>query len=203
MVSQVNTKNLILKKAEQIFFENGYYKTKIDDIAKSAKIAKGTIYLYFKSKEDLFISIIEKNLLDFYIKIKEASEKEKNNSAKLKNIILQVIKEYSDKKTFLKKVEIHRLIGDKDLREHFKKRILPILIEIRDYITNIIKRGIKEGELEGENAEAISAFIFGGIKNACLTHEFMHENKFNRKILEKEILNILHKGLFKTKKEEI
>ncbi|MEO0245016.1 MAG: TetR/AcrR family transcriptional regulator, partial [candidate division WOR-3 bacterium] len=80
MVSQINTKDLILKKAEQIFFENGYYKTKIDDIAKSAKVAKGTIYLYFKSKEDLFISIIEKNLGDFYNKIKEVSEKEKSNS---------------------------------------------------------------------------------------------------------------------------
>ncbi|MEO0232414.1 MAG: TetR/AcrR family transcriptional regulator [candidate division WOR-3 bacterium] len=201
MVSQINTKDLILKKAEQIFFENGYYKTKIDDIAKSAKVAKGTIYLYFKSKEDLFISIIEKNLGDFYNKIKEVSEKEKSNSNKLKNIILHVLKEYSKRKVFLKKVEIHRLVGDKDLREHFKKRILPILMEIRDYIIKIIKNGIKEGELKGENAEAISAFIFGGIKNACITHEFMDENKFNREILEKEILNILHNGLFKTKEE--
>ncbi len=202
MVSQ-NTKDLILKKGEEIFFKKGYYKTKIDDIAKSAKVAKGTIYLYFKSKEDLFISIIEKNLQDSYIKIKKVSEKEKNSSTKLKSIIIQLLKEYSNKKAFLKKVEIHRLFGDKDLREHFKKRILPILIEIKDYIVNIIKRGIKDGEIIGENAEAISAFIFGGIRSACVTHEFMYENKFNREILEKEVLNILHKGLFKTKKEEV
>ena len=202
MVSQ-NTRDLILKKGEEAFFTNGYYKTKIEDIAKSAKVAKGTIYLYFKSKEDLFISIIEKNLRDFYTKIKKVSQKEKNNSTKLKSIIIQVLKEYSNKKVFLKKVEIHKIVGDKDLRENFKKRILPILIEIKDYIVNIIKKGIKEGEVRGENAEAISAFIFGGIKNACIAHEFMYENKFNREILEKEILNILHKGLFKTKKEEL
>lgn len=201
MVSQKITKDLILKKAEEIFFENGYYKTKIDEIAKSAKVAKGTIYLYFKSKEDLFISIVEKKLKDFYIKIKEVSEKEKDNSIKLKNIISEMLKEYSNKKIFLKKIEIHRLVGDKDLRDHFKKRILPILKEITNYITKIIKNGIKEGKIRGENAEVISAFIFGGVRNVCTMYEFMYKNKLDREILEKEIFNILNNGLFKTREE--
>jgi len=44
----------VLQAAEKLFAKKGFYPTAIDDIAKEARLAKGTIYLYFDSKEDLF-----------------------------------------------------------------------------------------------------------------------------------------------------
>jgi len=46
----------ILEVAETVFAEKGFHATKVDEIASRAGVAKGTVYLYFKSKEHLFFS---------------------------------------------------------------------------------------------------------------------------------------------------
>ena len=51
----------ITKAAIKNFSKNGYAITKMDDIAKTADVSKGTLYLYFQSKEDLFESICKSN----------------------------------------------------------------------------------------------------------------------------------------------
>ncbi len=48
-------KEKILEAALKIFTDNGYHLTKLEDVTKAAGVAKGTLYLYFKSKEDLFL----------------------------------------------------------------------------------------------------------------------------------------------------
>lgn len=50
-------REFILEVAKDLFFEQGYEHTSIDEIAKSAGISKSTLYTYVKGKEDLFISI--------------------------------------------------------------------------------------------------------------------------------------------------
>ncbi|MGB8778804.1 MAG: helix-turn-helix domain-containing protein, partial [Nitrososphaeraceae archaeon] len=46
------------------FSKYGYDRTRMDDIADTAKLSKGTLYLYFKSKEELFYAISENNIRD-------------------------------------------------------------------------------------------------------------------------------------------
>lgn len=48
--------------ARPVFFERGFARTSIEDIAKQAQLSVGAIYLYFKSKEDLYLSILERSL---------------------------------------------------------------------------------------------------------------------------------------------
>ncbi len=68
-------RELILKTAEIIFEKYGYSKTSMDDIANEAYIGKGTIYYYFKSKEDIFLELVIK----YHRMIKEITEKEMEN----------------------------------------------------------------------------------------------------------------------------
>ncbi|MFH2099381.1 MAG: TetR/AcrR family transcriptional regulator, partial [Pseudomonadota bacterium] len=53
-------KEMILQEAKKLFAVKGYYQTQISDIIREAGIARGTIYQYFKNKEDLFVSLLEK-----------------------------------------------------------------------------------------------------------------------------------------------
>ena len=55
-------KDQILECAKRLFSQRGYYQTHIETILKEAKIGKGTFYLYFKNKQDLFISLLIKFL---------------------------------------------------------------------------------------------------------------------------------------------
>ena len=52
----------ILSAAERIFARHGFFAAKVSDVAKEAGVADGTIYLYFKSKDDLLISLFESRM---------------------------------------------------------------------------------------------------------------------------------------------
>ncbi|MCD7746933.1 MAG: TetR/AcrR family transcriptional regulator [Firmicutes bacterium] len=55
-------KNEILDIAEQLFKKKGYTQTTVDDILKESGIAKGTLYYHFKSKEDILLAMIERQV---------------------------------------------------------------------------------------------------------------------------------------------
>jgi TetR/AcrR family fatty acid metabolism transcriptional regulator len=55
---------MILRAATRVFARNGYFNSKVADIARSAKVADGTVYLYFKSKEEILHSIFDQNMAE-------------------------------------------------------------------------------------------------------------------------------------------
>lgn len=59
IMKKTTKEDQIIIAAEKLFEEYGYQKVSIDEIVKKAKVAKGTFYLYFKNKDELYISIIE------------------------------------------------------------------------------------------------------------------------------------------------
>src|SRR6187431_1963475 len=52
----------ILRAATSVFAHNGYFNSKVADIAREAGVADGTVYLYFKSKEDILHSIFDRSV---------------------------------------------------------------------------------------------------------------------------------------------
>src|SRR6185503_20332668 len=61
-IYKAELKEKIIQSAIASFAQTGYDRTKMEDIAKRLGLSKGTIYLYFKSKEDLFLGICEYNI---------------------------------------------------------------------------------------------------------------------------------------------
>ena len=66
-----NKKKLILEMATQLFTRFGFAKTSLDEIAAAAQIAKGTVYYYFPSKEDLFIASIEVKTREYFTMLRQ------------------------------------------------------------------------------------------------------------------------------------
>ncbi len=60
-----HTRRLIFDCAEKVFSEKGYFEAQVSDISEMAHIAKGTLYQYFKTKEHLFTSLIEKYVTEW------------------------------------------------------------------------------------------------------------------------------------------
>ncbi len=56
---KIRAKKRIVNAAVQVFAEKGFHKAKMSDIAKKLGVSKGTIYQYFKSKEDLFKAVVQ------------------------------------------------------------------------------------------------------------------------------------------------
>ena len=67
----------ILDAAQRVFFEKGLATATMDDIAEIAELSKGTLYLYYKSKEDLYLAVMMRGmqiLLDMFSKITKSAE---------------------------------------------------------------------------------------------------------------------------------
>src|SRR2546423_7885649 len=57
-------RELILRAAIDVFAERGFFGAQVADVARAAGIAAGTVYLYFRSKDDLLVSIFERTMRD-------------------------------------------------------------------------------------------------------------------------------------------
>ena len=81
-----NRENQILDAAEEVFAEKGFRNTTIDDIAERAELSKGTIYLYFKSKELIYTGISLRATTILGERFREVMERETTGLAKIRAV---------------------------------------------------------------------------------------------------------------------
>src|SRR5688572_6554498 len=77
----------ILSAAERIFARHGFFAAKVSDVAKEAGVADGTIYLYFKSKDDLLISLFERRMQEVNATLRTAVAKHKSPREQLRAFV--------------------------------------------------------------------------------------------------------------------
>ncbi len=68
----------ITQAAVKVFAQKGFFNARISDIAKEAKVADGTIYLYFNNKYDILISLFEDEIGKIILQVKLLLEKEED-----------------------------------------------------------------------------------------------------------------------------
>ena len=66
----------ILRAAREVFFENGFHRATVDDIAERAEVSKGTVYLYFESKETILAHLLLGGLCELVGELEQAHEAE-------------------------------------------------------------------------------------------------------------------------------
>ncbi len=78
----LETKQAIIEAGIRLFYEKGFSRTKISDITEAANVAHGTFYVYFKSKEDFFISLLMMSRRELSSNADEAIELAKSGNIK-------------------------------------------------------------------------------------------------------------------------
>src|SRR5881394_3629008 len=61
-VAVTDKRDLILRAATRVFAQGGFHQSQVADVARVAGVAAGTVYLYFRSKDDLLVSIFERSM---------------------------------------------------------------------------------------------------------------------------------------------
>ncbi|GAH34565.1 unnamed protein product, partial [marine sediment metagenome] len=94
------TKDRILNVAAKIFSKFGFQKTTVDEIARAAHKAKGSVYYYFKSKEELFRGVVEKEFHTLRSELVKAIDSGHDSKEKLSNYILVRMETINDMANF-------------------------------------------------------------------------------------------------------
>lgn len=141
-------KNNILLTAEKLFSEKGIKQTTMDDISKAADYSKSTIYVYFKSKEDIYNHIIYDHMCNLR-DITELCIKEVTNFEEcyytICNKLLLLYKQYP---LYFASIMSNISIDENDLAENqILQQIYDVGEEITNSMTLLFKRGISENYL--------------------------------------------------------
>lgn len=92
----------ILEAAESVFVRKGFYETRMDDIAEQAELAKGTLYYYFKSKDEIFVHLLELESEKVYQEIKARLPEDASFLEILENILKFSVEYLETNKVYLR-----------------------------------------------------------------------------------------------------
>jgi TetR/AcrR family fatty acid metabolism transcriptional regulator len=77
----------IVEAAVRVFARKGYYNSRVSDIAREAGIAAGTIYLYFKTKDDILVTLFRDKMAEFVDSLRKAIAGERDAASKVRTLV--------------------------------------------------------------------------------------------------------------------
>ena len=162
--NQMDRKNQILEAAFKVFVEKGYSKATMDDIVDSSGLSKGALYHYYKSKKDLFLSLIEHWEVYTFKNFYNKKSKNKRASDILRSFGQNVLKTLDEKKyAYIAEIEFWSLSNyDADI----KNRSQLLYDKLLNLFEKVVKKGIKQGEfkeLDIRSTAMIILAVFQGI----------------------------------------
>ncbi len=181
----------ILRAATTVFAHNGYFNSKVADIAREAGVADGTVYLYFKSKEDILHSIFDRSVEDAVADAREKVESIDDPREKLRQIAL---------------LHLERLGADRDLAVVFQVELrgsTKFMEEFSaagfaEYLT-LIRSTFEEGQRAGIfrtdlNAKVVSKILFGALDEMA-TNWILSKRRYKLAPMADQVLDIFLHGV--------
>lgn len=183
----------IIQAALEVIAENGYHASQVSKIAKKANVADGTIYLYFKNKEDILISVFRERMGQFISEIESSIKTENNSTDKLKTLIKMHYKQLTDSPFLAKVTQLELRQSKPELRREINK----VLKSYLDIIDSIIEQGIEEKEIRDDiHPRLIRQMIFGTIDETVTTW-VMKSERYELIDQTEGVHQLLVNGLFK------
>jgi TetR/AcrR family fatty acid metabolism transcriptional regulator len=189
--SVVDKREAILRAATKVFARNGYFNSKVADIAGEAGIADGTVYLYFKSKDEILHSIFDRAMEEFISEGRTEIAKIDDPSERLKKI-----------------AELHlaRLGADRDMAVVFQVELRGSIkfmqefsasgfAEYLEVIRSAIEEGQKRGDFRSDIKSVIAAKILYGSLDEMVTNWILSGKKYALAPLADEVLKIFLRGV--------
>src|SRR5213080_1620600 len=92
----------ILEAARKVFADKGFHEATVDDIAEAAGVAKGTVYLYYQSKRDVYFAALKFGISQMYALLLQETKKVSTPEEKLKALIAAKLAYFDENRDFFK-----------------------------------------------------------------------------------------------------
>jgi TetR/AcrR family fatty acid metabolism transcriptional regulator len=181
----------ILRAAIRVFAHNGYFNSKVADIARAAGVADGTVYLYFKSKEEILHSVFDRSMEEA---IADGRQR------------LRGISDPREKLRRIAQLHLERLGADRDLAVVFQVELrgsTKFMAEFSaagfaEYL-GLIRTTIEEGQRAGVfrpelNAKVVAKILFGALDEMA-TNWILSERRYKLAPMAEQVLDVFLKGI--------
>lgn len=181
----------ILRAAIRVFAHNGYFNSKVADIAREAGVADGTVYLYFKSKEEILHSIFNRGMEEAIADGRKQLEGISDAREKLRRIAL---------------LHLERLGADRDLAVVFQVELRGSTKFMEEFSAagfaeylSLIRSTIEEGQRAGLfrpqlNAKLLAKILFGALDEMA-TNWILSKRRYKLAPMADQVLDIFFNGV--------
>ncbi|MGZ3427967.1 MAG: TetR/AcrR family transcriptional regulator [Polyangia bacterium] len=161
----------ILEAAIKVFAAEGFYNAKVSQIAHEAGVADGTIYLYFKSKDDLLINLFEDRMEMVNANLREAIDTESTAVARLRRIVKLHLELVEQNRDMAEVISVELRQSSKFIREYSN----PKFAEFLRTIAGAVVEGQRTGELRtGIDPYLFARALFGALDEIALAWLVKH-----------------------------
>ncbi len=168
-------KSILMKNGGILISHRGYYATRVEDITKESGVAKGTFYIYFKSKEEMFITILNEKLKEYLETSDRLIKKKVNLKWKIYNLTLDFLKLITENIGIFKtSMEISCIEGNAT-----GEKIRNIMIESNKKIIENICLYLYEGLITREINEKYK----NSVKELALIYDTIRTEYFFKKLM--------------------
>jgi len=180
----------ILIEATALFAREGYARAKVDDVALTLGLGKGTIYRYFPTKEKLFLAAADRAMEDLQRSILGAVEKFDDSFARIRAAVRTYL-EFFDRNLSLVEIFIHE-------RAEFRDRKRPTYLAYRD--KNLRNLEVALGRLKAQGLvrdvdERVAAAIMGDLLYGTVITHLLRGGRRSLAALAPQIVDLIFHGL--------
>ncbi|MCC7034185.1 MAG: TetR/AcrR family transcriptional regulator [Acidobacteria bacterium] len=184
-------RDAILRAAVKVFARNGYFQSQVADVARVAGVAAGTVYLYFRSKDDLLASIFERTMKDAIDEGRAALAGVPDPEARLRRIARLHLERLGRDRELAVVVQV-------ELRQSIKFMERFSSTHLQDYL-NLIRRTIADGQDAGTFRRDVSANtaakVFFGALDEMATNWMLSRRKHDLAAEADVVVDLLIGGL--------
>lgn len=161
----------IIEAATQSFSEYGFKGTTMDRVARIAKVGKGTVYVFFKNKEELFAEIVNRHISQMMSVADEAFQEELPIHENIQKVIEAIFDYRKNQSLQIKIIQEAKVYQTFEVMEMMKK----IDHDIIQYLTKLIKQQIEKGQEIKQDPELLAFLLLRTY--TMLTIEWEKEHK--------------------------
>jgi AcrR family transcriptional regulator len=178
----------IMASAQELFFAKGFNATTMDEIAQRTELSKGTLYLYFGSKEELYVTVMSKGLEILFAWVDEAFSLDLSPDEMIRKLgevyyrYYLDYREYSRIFFFLEHGEVAKQLPRELIQGNLDKGL-----DRLDRFAGIIQQGIKEGIFNPVEPRKTAEVFRGAIQGVL----FLFEDELNREIISTDSKQLL------------
>lgn len=161
-----NKRERILKAAIKVFAKNGFYATRVSEIASAASVADGTIYLYFKNKDDVLVTIFEEGIERLLTILREVAESDEPFENRIQRIIELQLGLMEEQRDLAEVITVNLRQSSRLLKQY----ATPLFMQYIDVVADVVRAGQEEGTFRKDlNPRVVARCLFGAIDAILLT----------------------------------
>ena len=182
----------IIRAATKVFAKKGFFNARISDIAKEAKVADGTIYLYFNNKYDMLLSVFEEKIGKLVEQINTEIENEDDPRRMLEIFIENHLREMKKNKNLAEVIQIELRQTNKIIKDYRNNKFSEYL----NIISTIIKEGQKQKVFRQDILPGIAKrAIFGALDEIARIWNINIDSVYDIEDTEKQVTKIFLVGV--------